>query len=330
MAEKWSSDKGPAADSFTNPQKTGWLTKLGGKGMTSNWRRRWFVLEDNYLFYYKTKADKEPMGIVCLDNYDTCERASPNECKKSRSTLVISNSLVPESERNRKYVAFADNEEEFEEWVAALSTSFQNAQNGQFHGSGSHDSLDKLDSPEVEQKKDAKDSKEHKDDSRHAAAAAGIAASLGGGKPPLTKRASADALKDKEDATSAAKEGQSHKDKEVPSKESKPLPATPATAPVQLPALTPKPAPASSAESAEKLEKAPLKGDRDSSSSALGMAKSGSTDSLGHVTLTRPTVKGRRLPSRKAFRTFDEDDDDDEVRVYVCVSACGALILQLI
>ena len=33
----------------------GWMNKLGGSGLTpKNWRRRWFVLKDRKLLYYKT------------------------------------------------------------------------------------------------------------------------------------------------------------------------------------------------------------------------------------------------------------------------------------
>ncbi len=33
----------------------GYLTKLGGRGLKANWRRRWFILTyDKYLYYYKT------------------------------------------------------------------------------------------------------------------------------------------------------------------------------------------------------------------------------------------------------------------------------------
>ena len=65
---------GPPADSFMNPQRTGWLTKLGGSGMGANWRKRWFVLDHHYIFYYKQKnvravaVSKHGMGLyVCTD-----------------------------------------------------------------------------------------------------------------------------------------------------------------------------------------------------------------------------------------------------------------------
>lgn len=38
-----------------NAEHEGWMYKLGGSGFTpKNWRRRWFVLKDKKLYYYKT------------------------------------------------------------------------------------------------------------------------------------------------------------------------------------------------------------------------------------------------------------------------------------
>jgi hypothetical protein len=33
-------------------KKQGYLTKLGGKGIKKNWRQRWFVLDDQNLYYF--------------------------------------------------------------------------------------------------------------------------------------------------------------------------------------------------------------------------------------------------------------------------------------
>lgn len=36
-------------------QHEGWMNKLGGSGLTpKNWRKRWFVLKERKLYYYKT------------------------------------------------------------------------------------------------------------------------------------------------------------------------------------------------------------------------------------------------------------------------------------
>ena len=46
-------DQGPGASSFECPSKVGWLYKHGGSGVSSHWRKRWFVADHHYLFYYK-------------------------------------------------------------------------------------------------------------------------------------------------------------------------------------------------------------------------------------------------------------------------------------
>ncbi|XP_053324646.1 cytohesin-4 [Spea bombifrons] len=51
---------------FHKPQREGWLLKLGGRVKT--WKKRWFILKDNCLYYFECIADKEPLGIIPLEN----------------------------------------------------------------------------------------------------------------------------------------------------------------------------------------------------------------------------------------------------------------------
>ncbi|XP_055519346.1 cytohesin-3-like [Leucoraja erinacea] len=51
---------------FFNPDREGWLSKLGGRVKT--WKRRWFILTDNCLYYFEHTTDKEPRGIIPLEN----------------------------------------------------------------------------------------------------------------------------------------------------------------------------------------------------------------------------------------------------------------------
>ncbi|XP_075418415.1 cytohesin-1 isoform X1 [Tenrec ecaudatus] len=51
---------------FFNPDREGWLLKLGGRVRT--WKRRWFILTDNCLYYFEYTTDKEPRGIIPLEN----------------------------------------------------------------------------------------------------------------------------------------------------------------------------------------------------------------------------------------------------------------------
>lgn len=33
-----------------------------------SWKRRWFILNDNCLYYFEYTTDKEPRGIIPLEN----------------------------------------------------------------------------------------------------------------------------------------------------------------------------------------------------------------------------------------------------------------------
>ena len=53
------------------PAHKGFLTKQGGRIKT--WKRRWFVVSDSCLYYFKSEKDKEPLGIIPLENVDVRE-----------------------------------------------------------------------------------------------------------------------------------------------------------------------------------------------------------------------------------------------------------------
>ncbi|XP_040927878.1 cytohesin-4-like isoform X2 [Betta splendens] len=51
---------------FFNPDREGWLLKMGGRIKT--WKRRWFILTDSCLYYFEYTTDKDPIGIIPLEN----------------------------------------------------------------------------------------------------------------------------------------------------------------------------------------------------------------------------------------------------------------------
>lgn len=51
---------------FFNPDREGWLWKQGGR--VKSWKRRWFILSDKCLYYFEYTTDKEPRGIIPLEN----------------------------------------------------------------------------------------------------------------------------------------------------------------------------------------------------------------------------------------------------------------------
>ncbi|XP_066563207.1 cytohesin-3 [Amia ocellicauda] len=62
---------------FFNPDREGWLLKLGGRVKT--WKRRWFILTDSCLYYFEYTTDKEPRGIIPLENLCVREVVDPRK-----------------------------------------------------------------------------------------------------------------------------------------------------------------------------------------------------------------------------------------------------------
>jgi len=128
-------EKGNAAAggvAFTNAERKGWLTKQGGRIKT--WKRRWFILSDNCLFYFKTPSDVEPCGIIPLENVTVAiapvtinKRAHcfmlqnhtqelMKACKVgSDGTLVKANHLV--------YFISASSQLEMDAWMSAINSN---------------------------------------------------------------------------------------------------------------------------------------------------------------------------------------------------------------
>ncbi|XP_077453907.1 cytohesin-2 isoform X2 [Stigmatopora argus] len=80
---------------FFNPDREGWLLKLGG-GRVKTWKRRWFILTDNCLYYFEYTTDKEPRGIIPLENLSIREVEDPRKPVSSHSTQM---SVALDSER---------------------------------------------------------------------------------------------------------------------------------------------------------------------------------------------------------------------------------------
>ena len=54
----------PADAPWANPQKEGYLSKRGH--LVKNWKKRWFRLKNDTLYYFKDKTDAAPVGEVPL------------------------------------------------------------------------------------------------------------------------------------------------------------------------------------------------------------------------------------------------------------------------
>eukprot|EP00088_Acartia_fossae_P055204 TRINITY_DN6408_c1_g1_i1.p1 TRINITY_DN6408_c1_g1~~TRINITY_DN6408_c1_g1_i1.p1 ORF type:complete len:396 (+),score=98.58 TRINITY_DN6408_c1_g1_i1:186-1373(+) len=115
---------------FFNPDKEGWLSKQGGR--YKSWKRRWFILNDNCLYYFEFTTDKEPRGIIPLENIKVREvqdrnkqhcfelYSSGNEVIKACKT--DSEGKVVEG-KHTVYRMSASTEEEKDEWIKCIQQS---------------------------------------------------------------------------------------------------------------------------------------------------------------------------------------------------------------
>lgn len=109
----WLSAKcNPEFRSLQLAQKEGWLTKEGH--LIKNWKKRWFILKDSLLFYFKSPQEVQPIGIIPLKN----------ALVKKMSSLYAERKLVfkihPQSIVVPPFYLCAENEEEFNVWVSLI------------------------------------------------------------------------------------------------------------------------------------------------------------------------------------------------------------------
>lgn len=117
---------------FFNPIKEGWLMKQGGR--VKSWKRRWFILNDNCLYYFQYTTDKEPKGIIPLENIQVrelpIEKSRPN-CFElfSAGTLDIIKACKVDSDgkvvegRHSVYRMAASSVEEKDDWISCIRSS---------------------------------------------------------------------------------------------------------------------------------------------------------------------------------------------------------------
>lgn len=96
--------------SLSPADKDGFLTKQGGSIKT--WRRRWFVLKNKKLVYFKSKQDNEATGIIELEA-DSFVRDERDKDKKRRFMFSVGTS-------RRVFFMHADTEKEMKEWIEAI------------------------------------------------------------------------------------------------------------------------------------------------------------------------------------------------------------------
>lgn len=106
---------------------SGWLYKLSSEGLRT-WRRRWFVLSDYCLFYYKGPEEDKLLGSILLPSYILSD-CMPSEIKAYRKY-----SFKLEHKNMRTYYLASENGDYMRKWMrviraATLMQSYTEAQN---------------------------------------------------------------------------------------------------------------------------------------------------------------------------------------------------------
>ncbi|CAA2975277.1 pleckstrin homology domain-containing protein 1-like [Olea europaea var. sylvestris] len=123
MASLWRAAMGSAQSSenydgvefWVNPERCGWLMKQGEYIKT--WRRRWFVLKQGKLFWFKesdVNSGSKPRGVIPVANCLTVKGAED----------VLNRQFAFElSTRSETMYFIADSEKEKEDWINSIGRS---------------------------------------------------------------------------------------------------------------------------------------------------------------------------------------------------------------
>jgi len=98
--------------------KEGFLEKKGE--LNSSYKKRWFSLKGNLLFYFEKPGDKQPIGVIIVEN------CSVEICDSERCAFCLRFPDVDSTESSsskRTYYLCAENEVEMEKWMKAISSS---------------------------------------------------------------------------------------------------------------------------------------------------------------------------------------------------------------
>ncbi|KAL6045721.1 Cytohesin-1 [Balamuthia mandrillaris] len=98
------------------PRKEGHLLKKGDKGLVKAWKRRWFVLSGDRLFYFKTEQDGTPINYIAVQNVNLLQVTEPFDSATKRNPRAAFQLEAP----GRVYYLLAESEEEQVSWTQVL------------------------------------------------------------------------------------------------------------------------------------------------------------------------------------------------------------------
>jgi len=101
------------ATSLTNPDKDGYMTKQGGAVKT--WKKRYFILKEKTLYYYKTPKDQVFTGKIDIE-VNSVVKEDPGKKKPNLISLATS---------NRIFFMCPEKPEEMKEWIDAINKTIE-------------------------------------------------------------------------------------------------------------------------------------------------------------------------------------------------------------
>ncbi|NXR04347.1 PKHA2 protein, partial [Sagittarius serpentarius] len=98
--------------------KSGYCVKQGN--VRKSWKRRYFVLDEFSISYYKCEQDKEPLRSILLK--DVCKT---HECLVKSGDLLMRDNLFEIITSSRTFYIQADSPEDMHSWIRAITGAVQ-------------------------------------------------------------------------------------------------------------------------------------------------------------------------------------------------------------
>ncbi|KAG0211496.1 hypothetical protein BGX28_007857 [Mortierella sp. GBA30] len=101
-----------------------WLQKRS-TSLQLVWKRRWCVLQDGHLYYYRSNTDSKPLGVLHLAEYSVLA-SGPEISRKSKLAFRLS-SPEPIPHQHQHHVFFTETPQSLERWLHALQIQINHA-----------------------------------------------------------------------------------------------------------------------------------------------------------------------------------------------------------
>ncbi|KAM8924495.1 pleckstrin homology domain-containing family A member 1 [Pelodytes ibericus] len=102
----------PLRTSESNVIKAGYCVKQGA--VMKNWKRRYFLLDENTIGYFKSEMERDPLRLIQLREVQKVQ-----ECKQSDN--MMRDNLFEIVTTSRTFYVQADSPEEMHSWIRAIS-----------------------------------------------------------------------------------------------------------------------------------------------------------------------------------------------------------------